>query len=150
MWNNNPWHQIHPRPSPWLGCFLVGCGKHFQFNVNKVHISRTSSYILGCTPPFSIFTKSFISFHFSFLQVFGCLLGLGSFDSLKRPLIHKQNSLPITFNGVGLILTSTITPVVYLGSWALVVLVKVTRFMVDQHPFLFEALTWIDNNTFPF
>jgi uncharacterized protein YggT (Ycf19 family) len=22
--------------------------------------------------------------------------------------------------------------------------------MVDQHPFLFEALTWIDNNIFPF
>jgi hypothetical protein len=21
--NNNPWHQVHPKPSPWLGFFLT-------------------------------------------------------------------------------------------------------------------------------
>jgi hypothetical protein len=35
-------HQVHLEPSPWLGYSLVGCGKHFQFNVKKGHISRTS------------------------------------------------------------------------------------------------------------
>jgi hypothetical protein len=111
------------------------------FGILTCCFMQCPSYILRCTPPFSIFTKSFISFHFSLLQVFGCLLGLGSFDSLEGPLIHKQTSLPITFSGVGLILTSTITLVAYLGSRALVVFVIATRFMVDQHPFLFEALT---------
>jgi len=42
--------------------------------------------------------------------------------------------------------TATIALVAYLGSWALIV----SSFMVDQHPFLFEALTWVDNNSFPF
>jgi hypothetical protein len=73
--------------------------------------------------------------------VFGRLLGLGSFDSLKGPLVHKQTSFPITFGGVGLISTFTIAPTTYLGYWALVTLVIVVRFMVDQHPFFLEALT---------
>jgi hypothetical protein len=30
---------VHPRPSPQLGCSLVGCGKHLQFNVKKGHFS---------------------------------------------------------------------------------------------------------------
>jgi hypothetical protein len=87
---------------------------------------------------------------FSLHKVFRCLLGPGSFNSPKRPLARKQASLPTTFGGVGLISTSTITPAAYLGSWALVVLVIVVRFMVDQHPFLLEALAQTDNNTFPF
>jgi hypothetical protein len=72
--------------------------------------------------------------------VFGRLLGPGSFDSPERPLVHKQASFPITFNGVMFISTSTITPATYLGSWAHVALIIVGRFMVDQHLFLFEAL----------
>jgi hypothetical protein len=66
--------------------------------------------------------------------MFGCLLGSRSFDSLKRPLVHKEASFPITFNGIEFILTSTIAPIAYLGSWALVTLVIAIRFMVDQHP----------------
>jgi hypothetical protein len=77
-------------------------------------------------------------------------LGPRFFDSPKGPLVHKQTSFPITFDGVGFILTSTITAIVYLKSWALGVLVIVVRFMVDQCPFLLKALTPIDNNTFPF
>jgi hypothetical protein len=73
--------------------------------------------------------------------MFGCLLVSGSFDNPKGTLDHKQTSLPITFGGVGLILTFTIAPTTYLGNWALVALIIVVRFMVDQHPFLLEALT---------
>ncbi len=93
-------------------------------------------YILQCTPPYSTFRKSLISFDSSFHKVFRCLLGPGSFDSLEGPLAHKQASFPITFGGIGLISTSTSAPTTYLGSWAFVVSVKVTRFMVDQCPFL--------------
>jgi hypothetical protein len=76
----------------------------------------------------------FFNFYSSFHKVFGRLLGLGCFDSLKRPLACKQVSLPITFGGVGFILTSTIAPVAYLGGWALVASIISARFMVDQHP----------------
>jgi hypothetical protein len=81
--------------------------------------------------------------------VFGRLLGLGSFDSLERLLAHKQASLSITFGGVRFILTSTIALIAYLKSWVLVALVIVARFMVNQRPFLLEALTRVDNNTIP-
>jgi hypothetical protein len=73
--------------------------------------------------------------------MFGCLLGPRSFDSPKGPLVHKQASLPITFGDVMFILTSTITPTTYLGNWALVASIIITIFMVDQHPFLLEALS---------
>ncbi len=81
--------------------------------------------------------------------MFGCFLGLRSFDSLKGLLICNQVSFPINFNGVRFILTSTIAPTTYLGSWALIVLIIIIRFMVDQRPFLLGTLAWIDNNTFP-
>ncbi len=48
--------------------------------------------------------------------MFGYLLGSRTFDSSKGPLTHKQASLPITFNGVGLILISIITLTTYLQS----------------------------------
>ncbi len=108
------------------------------------------SYLLQCTLPSSTFIKSFICFDFFFHKMFGRLLGPGSFDSLEGPLVGKQASLLITFDGFRLILTSTITLWAYLGSWTLVVLIIVVRFMVDQRPFLLEALSWVDNNTFPF
>jgi hypothetical protein len=73
--------------------------------------------------------------------MFGHFLHLGSFDSLERFLACKQASLPITFGGVKLILTSTIALVACLGNWALVVLVIVVKFMVDQWFFLLKALT---------
>ncbi len=89
-------------------------------------------------------------FYFFLLQVFGHLLGSKFFDSPKGLLTYKQASLPITFSGIGLIPTITITPRAYLESWAFIILVIDVRFMVDQHPFLFEALTQININTFPF
>jgi hypothetical protein len=73
--------------------------------------------------------------------MFGRLLGPRSFDNPKRPLACEQASLPIIFNGIGLILTPTITTIAYLGSWAFVTSIIVARFMVNQHPFLLETLT---------
>ncbi len=82
--------------------------------------------------------------------MFGCLLGLRSFDSPKGFLVHKQTSLLITFGGVGLILTSTIAPTTYLESWAFVDSIRTIMLMVDQHPFLLKTLAQVNNNTFPF
>jgi hypothetical protein len=73
--------------------------------------------------------------------MFGCLLSPRSFDSLKLPLAHKQTFLPITFGDLGLISITTIALIPYLGSWAFVASIVAARFMVDEHPFLFEALT---------
>jgi hypothetical protein len=82
--------------------------------------------------------------------VFGHLLGLKSFNNPKGPLACKQTSFPIAFSGIELIPITTITPTTYLGSWAFVIPIIATRFMVDQCPFLLEALAEIDNNTFFF
>ncbi len=82
--------------------------------------------------------------------MFGPFLGLRSFDIAKGPLVRKQTSFPITFDGVGLILTSIIAPTTYLRNRAFVISTIFARFMVDQCPFLFEALVGVVNNTFPF
>ncbi len=99
---------------------------------------------------FSTFIDFLISFDFSFLRVFGCLLGTKSLDSPKGPLAHKQTSFPITFGDIGHISTITITLTTYLRSWALVVSIIIVRFMVNQCPFFFKALAQVDNNTFFF
>jgi hypothetical protein len=67
------------------------------------------------TPSFT-FIEFFISFYSSFLQMFGHLLGPGSFDNPKGTLARKQVSLPITFGGIRFILTATITQITYLGN----------------------------------
>ncbi len=94
--------------------------------------------------------RVFYYFDSSLHKIFGCLLGPGSFDSPERPLIRKQTSFLITFGGVRFILTTTIALIAYLRSWTLVILIIIVRFMINQHPFLLETLTWIDNNTFLF
>jgi hypothetical protein len=108
------------------------------------------SYLLQCTPPSSTFIKSLTSFDSSLLQVFGHLLGPRSFNNPKGSLAHKQSSFPMTFNGIELILTTTIALVANLGNWVLVISVIAIRFMVDQRPFLLETLAQVNNNTFPF
>jgi hypothetical protein len=72
--------------------------------------------------------------------VFGRLFGLGYFDNPKITLAHKQTFLPITFGSIRFIPINIIALVAYLGNWAFVTSIIVVRFMVDQHPFLFEAL----------
>jgi hypothetical protein len=91
--------------------------------------------------------RVFIYYVSSFFQMLGCFLGPRSFDNFKGLLACKQAFLPITFSGIGLIFTTTITLTTYLRSWVFVVSIITTKFMVNQHPFLFEALTRIDNNT---
>jgi hypothetical protein len=114
---------------------------HITFVILIHCFMQQPSYLLQSTPPFSTFIESLISFDFSFFQRFEHLLGLESFDNPERPLAHKQVFFPITFGGIGLIPMATITSSTYLRSWALVASIVAIRFMVDQHPFLFEALT---------
>jgi hypothetical protein len=82
--------------------------------------------------------------------MFRHLSSLRSFDSPKGPLVHKQTSFPITFGGIEIISTSTMTPTTYLKSWAFVVSIIVAKFMVDQCLFLLKALARVNNDTFPF
>jgi len=64
-------------------------------------------YLLWCTLDFSTFIDFLASFDSSVLQVFGCLLGLGSFDSASpwRLLTRKHVFLLIAFNGIRFIQT---------------------------------------------
>jgi hypothetical protein len=48
--------------------------------------------------------------------MFGRLLGVGFFDSLKEILTHKQHFFLISLGGIGFILTTTIGPIAYLGN----------------------------------
>jgi hypothetical protein len=79
----------------------------------------------------------------------GHLLGLVYFDNLERLLFHKQAFLLIILGGIDLISTSTNAPTTYLKAWAFVVSIITARFMVNQCPFLLEALVQV-NNTCPF
>jgi hypothetical protein len=81
--------------------------------------------------------------------MFGCFLCSRSFNNLEGPLAWKQPFLPITFDDIGLILIATITPN-NLRNWALIILIITIKFMVDQYPFLFEALAQVNNNIFFF
>jgi hypothetical protein len=107
-------------------------------------------YLLQCTPPSSTFIKSFISFDSYILQVFRRLLGPISFDNLEGLVANKQASLPITFGGIKIIPITTIAPTSYLRNWAFITSFIAVMFMVDQRPFLLEALAQVNNNIFPF
>ncbi len=108
------------------------------------------SYLLWCTPPFSTFINSLVSFNFSFFQMLGHLLNQRLFDGLEGPLVHKQTSFPIIFGGIRFISITTIALTTYLRNWPFVTSIIAINVMVDQHPFLLEALTWVNNNTFLF
>jgi hypothetical protein len=74
--------------------------------------------------------------------MFGLLLGPRSFDGLEIPLLHKQASFPrkATFGIIKFIPITTIAPVAYLKDGPLVASIIVVKFIIDQCPFLFEAL----------
>jgi hypothetical protein len=63
--------------------------------------------------------------------VVGHLLGLGSIDGCEKPLAHKQAFPPINLGGMGLILTSIIASIAYLGNWILVISIIAVNFMVN-------------------
>ncbi len=119
------------------------------FGILIHYFMQRPSYILQCRLPFSTFTKSFIAFDSSFLQVFGCFLGPRSFNNFKGPLAWKQAYFPITFSGIRFILMTTITLTTYLGSWAFVASITTIRFIIDEHFVLFKTLAQV-NNFLPF
>jgi hypothetical protein len=57
----------------------------------------------------------------AWVQVFGCLLGLGSYDNPNEILIHKHTSFTTSFWGISFISATSTAPTTYVGSWALVV-----------------------------
>jgi len=79
------------------------------------------SYLLRCTSPTSTFIDLLFIHYSSFHKMFRPLLGLRSFDIAKGPLVRKQTSFPITFDGVVVILISIIAPTTYLGNRAFVI-----------------------------
>ncbi len=82
--------------------------------------------------------------------MFGCFLGPKSLVSFEWPLAHIHASLPIIFDGIRFIPTSTITLWTYLRSWDLVAWIIVIRFMVDQSlpSYSFNA-SWHQHLPFP-
>ncbi len=130
--------------------FLKMRDVHVSFGISIHYFVQRPSYFLWCTHLSSTFIESLSFFEFSFFQMFGRLLGLKSFDSLEGLLTCKQASFLITFGGIKFIPTTTITPMAYLGNWALMASIIVVKFMVDQRPFLLKTITWLNNNTFPF
>ncbi len=57
----------------------------------------------------------------AWVQVFGRLQGLGSYDNPSEILIHKHTSFTTSFWGISLISATSTAPTTYVGSWALVV-----------------------------
>ncbi len=132
----------------------------FTMHMSSFHIHKVLYFLWFFLPsnvwtPFgskifssSTFTNSLFPLTPPSFKCVHVFLGPRTFDSFKGPLAHKQASLSITFGGVWPISTSTITPTNYLGSWAFVASIIAIRFMVDQCPFIIEALTWVNNNIF--
>ncbi len=127
--------------------FLQMGDVQMAFGIITCCFMQHPSCLLWCTPPSFTFIESFFYYYSFFLQMFKCLLGPRSFDSLKGPLICKPSSVPITFGGVMFILTSPIASTTYQKSWALITSVIVVRFIINQHPFFLKVLTQVNNNT---
>jgi hypothetical protein len=64
--------------------------------------------------------------------------------------VRRHVRLPISNGGIGLILVGTIVLVAFLGSWALVVLVIIFRFLLDSCPLLLEAFGTSSLGSLPF
>jgi hypothetical protein len=64
----------------------------------------------------------------------------GSLECPKVLLVWWHMALPIFSGGVGLITMEVIVLSTYLGNHALVVLVIVSKFLLDFHPFLLEVI----------
>jgi len=75
---------------------------------------------------------------------------LGSWDCPHVLLVHQQASLPIFQGGINFIFTKFIALVAYLGNWALVAPIIITRFLVDHCPFLLKAIGANNFGPFPF
>jgi hypothetical protein len=67
------------------------------------------------------------------MGVFKWLSGLGSLECLKAPFVCWQVVLPIFSGGIKLISLK-------IGSWTLIALVIISRFLLDFRSFLLEAI----------
>jgi hypothetical protein len=92
----------------------------------------------------------FASFKSTLMQVFERLLGPSSFKYLKASLVCHQVSLSISNGGIGFISAKTIAPIIYLGSWTLVVFVINSKDLLDSRPFLLEAIGASNSSSLPF
>jgi hypothetical protein len=88
------------------------------FNFWQWHLLLCAMAIVSITMHTSFFHlhRILVSFDSSFLHTFEHLLGLWSFDSPKGHFTHKQISIPIAFNDIGLISIGTIASTTSLGS----------------------------------
>lgn len=72
------------------------------------------------------------------------------YECLKAPLVCRQILLPISSHRIGFISTKTIALIMYLGGWVLVVLIIISRFLLDSRPFLLVAIGASSLNSLPF
>ncbi len=86
------------------------------------------------------FQSQFVVFKSTLMEIFERLLGVGSLDCLEVLLVHQQVVLPISSGGVWSISLEVITLIAYLGNWAIIALVITSKFLLDFHQFLLEAI----------
>jgi len=67
-------------------------------------------------------------------------LGLGSLECPKAFLIYQQVAFPISSGVAGFISLKVIAPTTYVGRWALIVFIITSKFLLDSHSFLLEAI----------
>jgi hypothetical protein len=84
------------------------------------------------------------------MGIFEKLLGLGPLECPKALLIHQQVALPISSGGIGFISLEFIVLAIYLKSCALITLVIASKFLLDSHSFLLEAIGASNLWPFPF
>jgi len=77
-------------------------------------------------------------------------LGLSFLDYLYALLMSQHVIFPISYGGFNLICTKLIALAAYLGNWALVAPIIVTKFLLDHCLFLLEAIGVSDFGPFPF
>jgi len=105
------------------------------------------SFIYSPYPQFPCFTSHLLIS--PWLKCFNIFLIQGLLKILKGCLFIV-NLAPLSLRGVGLILSTHYVPIVFLNNWALVTSTLVSRFLFNQHPFLFKALAHINNGDLVF
>ncbi len=93
-------------------------------------------------PQFPCFT-----FHLLIFPWLKCLNILLTQGLLKIPkgCWFIVNLALLSLKGVGFILSIRYVPIVFLNNWALVTSTFASRFLFNQHPFLFKTLAHINN-----
>ncbi len=102
-------------------------------------------------PPFQVFGVRVLTvFYSTQMGVFERLLGMGSLECPKAPLIHWHVAIP-NYNGdIGLISLEVIALATFLGHQALVAPIIASRFLLDSCPLLLKAIGASNLRPFPF